>query len=272
MNVTDSARESARAAIRAVLAAVDAGAVTAAEAVHQVSADQVRAVLRPVLAADADFGAVLAAIGVAASPGAAAGVAVGTSAEACEEPGAVLVRDWTGPQDAHGMTAAVAVVIEEGGQAADHAAGLSRALATPCVTGCGPGTLDALEGQEITVDGDSGRIWVGELPIRVTDEAEDDDLRRLAGWAESASPITVTSSADDAPGPVFDAGAIPAEDLDERLPAIPPGTRTVAGGLFSTPDGIRAALDAGVEVIVAQCRLPVLLTAIAHARERTIRA
>lgn len=211
------AQDSARAAIRAVLAAVDEGVITTAEAVRQVSADQVRA--------------------------------------------------WTGPEDTHGMIAAVAVVTEEGG-AACHAAAFSRALETPCVTGCGPGTLDALEGQKITVDGDSGRIWVGELAICVTDEAGDDDLRRLTSWAESASPVTVASSADDAPGPVFDADAIPAEELDESLPAIPPGTRTVAGGLFSTPDGIRAALDAGVEVIVAQCRLPVLLAAVAHAGRR----
>ena len=264
MTAGDPAPDSARAAIRAVLADVDSGAINAAEAVLRVSADQVLAVLRPVLAADADFGAVLCASGIAASPGAAAGVAVGTPAEAREEPGAILVRDGTGPEDTHGMIAAVAVVTEEGGRAS-HAGWFSRALGIPCVTGCGPGTLDALEGQEITVDGDSGRIWVGELPISVTDEAEDDDLRRLLRWARPASPVTVTSSAGDAPGPVFDASLIPAEDLDENLPAIPPGTRTVAGGLFCIPDGIRAALDAGVEVIVAPRHLPVLLTAIAHA-------
>ena len=243
---------------------MDEGAITAAEAVGRVSADQVRAVLRPVLVPDGDFGAGRAASGIAARPGAAAGGAGGTAGEAREEPGAILVRAWTGPQDTHGVVAAVAVVTEEGGTGC-HAATLSRALETPCLTGCGPGTLDALEGQEITVDGDSGRIWVGELPISVTDEAEDDDLRRLTGWAESASPITVVSSVGDAPGPVFDADTIPAEELDESLPAIPPGTRSVAGGLFRTPDGIRAALDAGVEVIVAQSRLPVLLTAIGYA-------
>jgi pyruvate,orthophosphate dikinase len=264
MTVPDPARDSARAAIRAVLAAVDEAAITEAEAVRRVSADQVRAVLRPVLAADADFGAVLAAIGTAASPGAAAGIAVGTQGEAREEPGAILVRPWTGPQDMHGMIAAVAVVTEEGSSAC-HAATLSRAFDIPCVTGCGPGTLEALDGQEITVDGDTGRIWVGELPVCVTDEATDGDLRRLTGWARSVSPVIVVSPAGEAPGPVFDASTIPAEDLDENLPAIPPGTRTVAGGMFCTRDGIHAALDAGVEVIMAECQLPVLLTAIAYA-------
>jgi pyruvate,orthophosphate dikinase len=125
--------------------------------------------------------------------------------------------------------------------------------------------MEALGGQEITVDGDTGRIWVGELPVCVTDEATDGDLRRLTGWARSVSPVIVVSPAGDAPGPVFDASTIPAEDLDENLPAIPPGTRTVAGEMFCTPDGIHAALAAGVEVIVAERQLPVLLTAITYA-------
>ena len=59
-------RDNARAAIRAVLDAVNEGAITAAEAVGRVSADQVRAVLRPVLVPDGDFGAGGAARGEAA--------------------------------------------------------------------------------------------------------------------------------------------------------------------------------------------------------------
>jgi len=57
------------------------------------------------------------------------------------------------------------------------------------------------------------------------------------------------------------------DELGEHLPPIPPGTKTVRGALFAAPDGVRAAVDAGVEVIVAAHRLPVLLAAIAHVRK-----
>jgi len=162
------------------------------------------------------------------------------------------------------MIAAVAVVTEQGG-ATSHAAVISRALDTPCVTGCGLGTIDALAGQLITVDGSTGQIWVGELPTVAVDENADEDLRRLSAWADAESPVTVRATTDGVPGPVFDSDTIPAEELGEDLPPIPPGTRTVAGGLFTTADGVQAALDAGVEVIVAPRRLPVLLAAITHA-------
>jgi len=261
------AKRTARAAVRIALALVDEGLITPAEAIRRVSADQVRTLLRPVIAPGADTGAVLAASGTAASPGVAAGVAVSTPEEAQDEPGSVLVRATTSPDDVHGMIAAVAVVTEQGG-ATSHAAVVSRALDTPCVTGCGPGTVDALTGQLITVDGASGRIYAGQLPTTAVDETRDEDLRRLTAWAQAGSPVTVAGSAADAPEPVFDADAIPPGQLGEDLPAIPPGTRTVTGALFTAPDGVRAAVAAGVEVIVAPHRLPVLLAAVA-CTERT---
>jgi pyruvate,orthophosphate dikinase len=261
------AKRTARAAIRIAVALVEEGAITEAEAVRRVTADQVRTVLRPVLAPDGDFGAVLAAMGTPASPGVACGEGVATAAEAMEEPGAVLLRPSTSPEDIQGMIAAVAVVTEMGG-ATSHAAVVSRALDTPCVVGCGRGTIDALTGQLITVDGDTGRIWVGELPTVAVDETEDEDLRRLTSWAQAQCPVTVLTAADGAPAPVFDSDEIPADELTGDLPAIPPGTRTVAGGLFTTADGVRAALAAGVEAIVCPRRLPVLLDAIAFAERK----
>jgi pyruvate,orthophosphate dikinase len=141
---------------------------------------------------------------------------------------------------------------------------VSRALDTPCVTGCGDGTVAALLGRTVTVDATSGRVYAGELGTCSVDESSDEDLRRLTGWAEQAVAVRVTVADDDAVAPVLDADAIPPEELGEQLPPIPAGTRTVRGALFATPDGVRAALDAGVEVIVTPHRLPVLLTAAAH--------
>jgi pyruvate, orthophosphate dikinase len=261
------AKRTARAAVRIALALVDECVITPAEAVRRVTADQVRTLLRPVIKPGAEDGAVLAASGTAASPGVAAGVAVATPEEAQATPGSVLVRPTTSPDDVHGMIAGVAVVTEQGG-ATSHAAVVSRALDTPCVTGCGPGIVDALVGQLVTVDGGAGRIYVGELPTTAVDETKDEDLCRLTEWAQAESPVTVTASGQDAPAPVFDADAIPPEELGETVPAIPAGTRSVSGALFTAPDGVRAALEAGVEAIVAPRRLPVLLAAIA-CTERT---
>ena len=42
-----------------------------------------------------------------------------------------------------------------------------------------------------------------------------------------------------------------ADELGEQVPEIPAGTKTVRGALFATDDGVRAALDARVEVILA---------------------
>ena len=261
------AKRTARAAVRIALALVDDGTITPAEAIRRVTAEQVRTLLRPVIQPGAEHGAMLVASGTAASPGVATGVAVGTSEEAQATPGSVLVRPTTSPDDVHGMIAGVAVVTEQGG-ATSHAAVVSRALDTPCVTGCGPGTVDALVGQLVTVDGGAGRIYVGELPTTAVDETKDEDLRRLTEWAQAESPVTVTASAQDAPAPLFDADTIPSQELGETVPAIPAGTRSVSGALFTAPDGVRAALEAGVEVIVAPRRLPVLLAAIARS-ERT---
>jgi pyruvate,orthophosphate dikinase len=118
----------------------------------------------------------------------------------------------------------------------------------------------------VTVDATSGRVYAGTIDTSVVDESSDEDLRRLTGWAEQVVRVRVTGSDSDAVEPVLDADAIPPEELGEHVPTIPPGTTTVRGALFATPDGVRAALDAGVEVIVAPHRLPVLLTAVAHER------
>ncbi|QJY48956.1 pyruvate, phosphate dikinase [Pseudonocardia broussonetiae] len=256
------AKRTARAAVRIAVALVDEGAITPAEAVGRVTAEQVRTLLRPSIDPAAADVAELLAAGAAASPGVATGLAVATPEEA--RPGTVLVRRATSPDDVQGMIAADAVVTEQGG-ATSHAAVVSRALDTPCVVGCGAGTVDALVGRTVTVDATAGRVYAGEVATTAVDETGDDDLRRLCDWAEAAAPVRVVAPGADVPAPVFDADAAAPEELGERLPDLPPGTRTVRGALFTTADGVRHALDGGVEVIVAAHRLPVLLAAAAHA-------
>jgi pyruvate, orthophosphate dikinase len=258
------AKRTARAAVRIAVALVDEGQLTPAEAVRRVTPEQARTLLRPTLAEGAADGAELLVSGTSASPGVVSGIAVATPEEAQATPGSVLVRRTTSPDDVHGMIAAAAVVTEHGGTTS-HAAVVSRALDTPCVVGCGAGTLEALVGRTITVDASGGRVYGGVLPTSATTEATDDDLSRLARWAADEAPVRVLASGGDPPDPVFDANAVPPEELGDDVPEIPAGTRTVRGAVFATSEGVRAAIGAGVQVIVAEDRLPVLLAAIKHA-------
>ena len=257
------AKRTARAAVRIAVALVDEGVITPAEAVRRVTSEQVRVLLRPRLASGVADGATVLASGHPASPGVATGLAVATPEEAQRIPGAILVRRSTSPEDVHGMIAAAAVVTEQGG-ATSHAAVVSRALDTPCVVGCGDGTIDALVGRTVTVDATAGRVYAEELPTEAVTEADDPDLRRLTEWARACAPVTVVAPEEPCPEPVFDADRIPPEELSDHVPPIPPGTRSVRGALFGTDEGVRAACDAGVEVIASRHRLPVLLAAIAH--------
>ncbi|PZN93317.1 MAG: pyruvate, phosphate dikinase [Alphaproteobacteria bacterium] len=161
-----AAKRTARAAVAIAVALHDEGLLSRAEAVARVSPDQIAALLAPVLG-DAGAAPVLAS-GTPASPGAGAGLAVGTAAEAEARSAAgepvVLVRPTTSPDDVGGMLVAMAVVTGAGG-ATSHAAVVGRALGKPVVTGCGADVPARLVGQPVTVCGASGRVFAGLLPL-----------------------------------------------------------------------------------------------------------
>ncbi len=255
-----AAKRTARAAVSIAVDLARRGIITPDEALERVSADQVRALLRPQLRAGAAAGAEQLAAGLSACPGAASGLAVATPEEAQALPGAILVRRSTSPEDIHGMICAAAVVTENGGSTS-HAAVVSRALDTPCVVGCGEGAAAALIGRVVTVDATSGRVYAGELSMTHSTESDDADLRQLTQWARTRSPLKVSAPGGAVPGPTFESGA----DL-ETPPAIPEGTRSVSGQYFQTDAGVAAAVAARIETVVATQPLPILLAALAATR------
>src|SRR6266480_6318153 len=126
----------------------------------------------------------VAAKGLNASPGAASGGIVfdadAAVAKANDGP-VVLVRWETTPDDIHGMIAAEGILTVHGGRTS-HAAVVARGMGKPCVVGCSQIEIEenagrfnvddkhiVTEGQTITIDGTSGKIFVGEL---ATKEAE----------------------------------------------------------------------------------------------------
>ena len=76
--------------------------------------------------------------------------------------GDILVAEMTTPDFVPAMKRAVAIVTDRGGRTA-HAAIVSRELSIPCVVGTGQATSILKDGQVITVDGSTGKVYEGKL-------------------------------------------------------------------------------------------------------------
>ncbi|PZE76204.1 PEP/pyruvate-binding domain-containing protein [Curtobacterium sp. MCBD17_019] len=129
----------------------------------------------------APAGGTLLVTGLGASPGIVTGAVVFSSEAALAADGdVVLVRRETSPKDVVGMSAAVAIVTCRGGLAS-HAAVVARGWGVPAVvgagdlvltgagddaTGTGPSGVVVRVGDLVTVDGASGRVWVGSPDAR----------------------------------------------------------------------------------------------------------
>ncbi|KZF12445.1 MAG: pyruvate, phosphate dikinase [Rhodococcus sp. (in: high G+C Gram-positive bacteria)] len=156
-------KRSAAAAVQVAVDLVHAGVISRPEALARITTEHVRSL------EDNDgiaAGAPVVAQGNGASPGTATGVAVTDTEEAqnlaAEGVSVVLVRPSTAPDDVPAMFESVAVVTEVGGSTS-HAALVCREIGLSCVVGCGPGTVAALQGRTITVDGASGKIYEGNV-------------------------------------------------------------------------------------------------------------
>ena len=149
------------------------------------------------------------ALGLAASPGAAAGKCV-FDADLAEKLGklgekVILVREETRPEDIHGFFASEGILTSRGGKTS-HAAVVARGMGKPCVAGAEGINVDVhlrqanvgehiiREGDIITLDGGTGEVYLGAIP---TLEAKfSDDLKILLGWADEVAELKVMANAD----------------------------------------------------------------------------
>jgi pyruvate,orthophosphate dikinase len=147
--------------------------------------------------------------GLPASPGAASGIAV-FDADRAEKMGrggekVILVREETKPEDIHGFFASQGILTSRGGKTS-HAAVVARGMGKPCVAGAEGIHVDVRmrqaivgdsvfrEGDVITIDGSTGKVYLGEVP---TTEAEfTQELVTLLGWADEAARLQVRANAD----------------------------------------------------------------------------
>ncbi|AXC49999.1 pyruvate, phosphate dikinase [Paracoccus suum] len=209
LSIIDAVRvnRSARAAVKIAVALGRDGIIPPEEAVMRVQPRALSDLLHRQIDPRAPRDLILR--GIAASPGAATGSIVFSSARAQDAQArgeaAILVRRETVPEDVRGMHAAVGVLTERGGMSS-HAAVIARGFGLPCIVGASDLVIDARagimtasgrsfrEGEEITIDGTSGEVLAGAADM--LDPAIDDDFRTLLGWADAACDMVVRANAD----------------------------------------------------------------------------
>lgn len=172
----------------------------------------------------------------------------------------MLARDTTSPDDVHGMLVARAVITEQGGSTS-HAAVVSRALGVPCVVGCGAGRLTSLAGRHVTVDGASGRVFEGALPVVSPEETDEPLLATLMAWAASRVTVSVVLESAAEAARALDLDTLKGGEDPAQIAGLMAGAEAVKGAVLNSDDGVRAALAAGARVLVVRHRLPALLAA-----------
>ena len=147
--------------------------------------------------------------GIAASPGAASGIAIFDVKKAIElgEAGekVILIRKETKPEDVPAFFSAEGILTSLGGKSS-HAAIVSRGMGKPCIVGCAELKIDydhktcaangitIKEKDMISIDGSAGTVFIGEVPTvkpKVTK-----DFQTILSWAQKAKQLGVRANAD----------------------------------------------------------------------------
>ena len=219
---TRTGKRTAAAAVRIATDMVREGLIDHPTAVKRLPPEHIDQLLHPVI--DSAVRATPLAAGLPASPGAASGVAVFdpdvAEQRAARGESVILVREETTPEDFHGIVAARAVLTARGGMTS-HAAVVARGMGKCAVVGVKEmevhtgdrrftvGTHEVKEGDWITLDGASGKVFAGDLPtvpseiVRVINgqtRADDAPLyqsfAQLLGWADEVRKLKVRANAD----------------------------------------------------------------------------
>ena len=175
---TRNGKRTAKAAVTIAVDMVNEGLITKEEAIMRVDPEQINQLLHRQIDTSVELDAV--ASGLPASPGAASGKVVFDAdlAEKLGEAGekVILVRNETTPDDIHGIVYSQGVLTARGGMTS-HAAVVARGMGKPCVCGCESIKIDLAgecfnvdqitvkAGDIITIDGATGRVMLGEVPM-----------------------------------------------------------------------------------------------------------
>ncbi len=224
-------KRTAAAAFRIATQLVDEELISPDEALERVTGSALAQLLFPHF--EVDEGRNPAVVGMAASPGAAVGRAVFDSetavAWASQGIDSILVRRETNPDDLEGMISAAGILTARGGKTS-HAAVVARGMGKTCVCGAENLEVDAalkvaraggatiLEGDVISIDGSTGEVFLGAVPVvaspvatylerglDVALQGADDDtaalvasVDRLLQYADDVRTLRVRANADTA--------------------------------------------------------------------------
>jgi pyruvate, orthophosphate dikinase len=204
---TRTGKRTTPAALKIAVEMAEGGVISKEEGLSRIDPAQLDQLLHPTIDPNAEVQ--ILTKGLAASPGAACGEIVFTADEAAKLRGegktVILVRTETSPEDIHGMDAAAGILTSRGGMTS-HAAVVARGWGRPCITGASGVRIDMTaqtmtaggvtlsKGDVITIDGSTGVVIKGEVPMR--QPSLSGDFAKLMEWADSVRRMKVRANAE----------------------------------------------------------------------------
>ncbi len=204
---TRNGKRTAEAAIKIAVDMVYEGKINTNDALIRVEPESLNQLLHPTLDNNAKSDFLIR--GMPASPGAVSGKIVLESDDAVKLSAAgesvILVRLETSPEDISGMHAACGILTSRGGMTS-HAAVVARGMGRACITGANQLRIDfenkiiffgekkIKPGTEITIDGSSGNVYLGQVPTVYPEMSE--SFVTLMKWADKLRRLKVRTNAE----------------------------------------------------------------------------
>ena len=206
---TRTAKMSASALVKTSVEMVKEKLIDKNRALTRIPAQQLEALLHRTINQNKIKGFEKFVKGIAASPGAASGVAVFDVKRAIamgeNNKKVILIRKETKPEDVPAFFSSEGILTSQGGKSS-HAAIVSRGMGKPCIVGCSDLKIDydnnkciangitVLEGEPITIDGSTGLVYIGEVPT--VEPQVTKDFQTILSWAQNAKKLGIRANAD----------------------------------------------------------------------------
>ena len=206
---TRNGKRTGKAALKIAVDLVHEGLINKHTALTRLEADQISQLLHPNFTEEALKKSTSLIEGLPASPGAGSGKVYLTAARVHEMKEAgekvLLVRHETSPEDIQGMVDCEGILTSTGGMTS-HAAVVARGMGKCCIVGAKGLSIDYAaktftidgktypEGTELSVDGTSGKVYMGILDVK--DSELTGDFAELMSWADEIKKLQVRANAD----------------------------------------------------------------------------
>jgi pyruvate,orthophosphate dikinase len=206
---TRTAKMSAGALVKTSVDMVKEKLIDKNRALTRIPAQQLEALLHKTIDQSKVKGFERLTKGIAASPGAANGIAVFDVKRAIamgeDNKKIVLIRQETKPEDVPAFFSSEGILTSQGGKSS-HAAIVSRGMGKPCIVGCSDLKIDyennrciangitILEGEPITVDGSTGVVYIGDVPT--VEPQVTKDFQTILLWAKNTKKLGIRANAD----------------------------------------------------------------------------